>query len=101
MMLLLVSDLLSNDNSLSERTKISAQDIMEALKLCLHSTIFSFNAVLYRQTLGAPMESIERSTTDSFQEPTRVWIRHADDIFCIIKTPVIDDFFTSYRWNFA
>ena len=97
--------MLSNHNSFSESTKLFAQDIMEALKLCLHSTIFSFNSVLYRQTLDTPMgscispvianifmESIERSAIDSFQEPPRVWIRYVDDIFCIIKTPVIDDF---------
>ena len=53
----LVSDLLMNDNLLSERTKLSTQDIMEALKLRLHSTIFSFNSVLYRQIFGAPMDS--------------------------------------------
>ena len=101
----LVSDLLLNDNLLSERTKLSTQDIMEALKLCLHSTIFSFNSVLYRQTFGAPMgscispvianifmESVERAAIDSFQEPPRVCVRYVDDIFCVIKVSVIDDF---------
>ena len=80
-------------------------NIMEALKLCLHSTIFSLNSVLYRQTSGASMgscvspaianifmESIESSVIESFQKPPIVWIRRVDDIFCVIKTPVINDF---------
>ena len=101
----IVSDLLLNDNFLSERTKLFFQDIMEALKLCLHSTIFSFNSVFYRQTFGTPvgscispvianifMESVERSAIDSFQKTLRVWVRYVDDIFCVIKVSFIDDF---------
>ena len=78
---------------------------MEALKLCLHSTIFSFNSVLYRLTFDAPMgscispvianifmESVERAAIDSSQEPPRIWVRYVDDIFCVIKVSVIDDF---------
>ena len=38
------------------------------------------------------MESVERSAIDSFQEPPRVWVRYVDDIFCVIKVSVIDDF---------
>ena len=49
------------------------------------SCIYSVKANIF-------MESIERSAIDSFQEPPGVWMRYVDDIFCVIKTTVNDDF---------
>ena len=78
-------NLLLNDAVLAERTKLSVVHIMSALKLCLHSTIFTFKNVLYREICGVPMGSCnspvvanifveydERQALTSFQEPPKV-----------------------------
>ena len=90
---------------LAERTKLSVAGIMSALRLCLHSTIFTFKDVLYRQICGAPMgscispvvanismEYVERQALISFREPLKIWIRYFDDILCIINYLIIDEF---------
>ena len=38
------------------------------------------------------MEHIERQTLTTFREPPRIWLRYVDDVFCVIKSSVIDDF---------
>ena len=38
------------------------------------------------------IEHIERQVLTTFREPTRIWIRFVDDVFCVIKLSVIDDF---------
>ena len=38
------------------------------------------------------MELIERQTLTTFREPPRIWLRYVDDVFCVIKSSVIDDF---------
>ena len=101
----IIENLLLNDAVLAERTKLSVADIMSALKLCLHSTIFTFKNVLYRQICWAPMgscispvvanifmEYIERQALASFRKPPKIWIRYVDDIFCIINYSIIDEF---------
>ena len=94
----IIENLLLNNAVLAERTKLSVADIMSALKLCLHCTIFTFKNVLYGQICGAPMGScispvvanifmgyVERQALTSFRKPPKIWIRNVDDIFCIIN----------------
>ena len=38
------------------------------------------------------MEHIERRALSTFREPPRIWLRYVDDVFCVIKSSVIDDF---------
>ena len=38
------------------------------------------------------MEHLERQALTSFREPPRIWLRYVDDVFCVIKSSVIDDF---------
>ena len=38
------------------------------------------------------MEHIERQALITFREPPRIWLRYADDVLCVIKSSVIDDF---------
>ena len=45
----LIFRLLNQDNTLCHRTKLSVNDIIEALSICLKSTVFSFKNVLNRQ----------------------------------------------------
>ena len=37
------------------------------------------------------MEHIECQTLTTFQEPPRIWLRYVDNVFCVIKSSVIDD----------
>ena len=52
MCLRIIENLVLNDATLAERTKLSVVDIVSALKLCLHSTIFTLKDVFYRQISG-------------------------------------------------
>ena len=101
----IIQNLLLNDAVPAECTKLSVADIMSALKLCLHSTIFTFKNVLYRLICGAPMgscispvvanifmEYVERQALTFFREPPKIWIRYVDNIFCIINYSMIDEF---------
>ena len=51
----LIFRLLNQDNSLCDRTNLSVNNIIEALSICLISTVFSFKNVLHRQIFGVPM----------------------------------------------
>ncbi|KAA3671515.1 uncharacterized protein DEA37_0001512 [Paragonimus westermani] len=47
-----VKQLLESDDSLGARTNLSPSEILSGLELCLHSTLFTINKKLYRQTDG-------------------------------------------------
>ena len=96
---------MSGNNLLHERTNLTASDVIKCVEPCLHSTVFSFNGTLYRQIFGAPMgscislvvanifmEQIERQALTTFREPSRIWLRYVDDVFCVIKSSEIKDF---------
>ena len=100
----IIGNLLLNDAVLAQRTKLSVADIMSALKLCFHSTIFTFKNVLYHQICGAPMgscispvvanifkEHVKCQALTSFREPPKIWICYLD-IFCVINYSTIDEF---------
>ena len=66
---------------------------------------FFFNDTLYRQIFGAPMgscispvvanifmEHIKRQALSTFWEPPKISLRYVDDVFCVNKLSVIDDF---------
>ena len=104
-MLRIIKNLIVNDAVLAEHAKLSGIDIMSALKLCIHFTIFTFENVLYCRICEVPMgscispvvaniflEYIERQALTSFREPPKIWIRYVDDIFCIINYSIIDEF---------
>jgi len=87
LVLVIISDLLSSDSLLHERTKLTVNDVLSSLELCFRSTIFAFNNTLYRQIFDTPMgtcilpivanifmEHIERLAVTSFRDPPRIWI---------------------------
>ena len=94
----LISNLLTSDNLLHERTNVTASDVIKCVELCFHSIVFSFNSTLYRQIFGAPigscilpvvanifMEHIERQVLFTFREPLRIWLRYVDDVFLLLN----------------
>ena len=50
-----IKDLLEQDDTLQDRTVLSAQNITELLGFCLHNTYFSFQNKFYEQVEGVPM----------------------------------------------
>ena len=53
----LIFRLLNQDNTSGDRTNLTVNDIIEALSICLKSTVFSFKNVLYCQMFGVSMRS--------------------------------------------
>ena len=104
--LAVIKDLLENDPSLKDRTSIPAKDILQLTRLVLTKTSFLFNGIIYKQTDGVAMggpassvvaeifmlmfEDVALTTTD---HPPKVWERHVDDCFLIIKELNLNMFF--------
>ncbi len=53
----IIQQKLDNDAELTQRTQLSATDLMELCSLCLKPTVFTFREKLYAQTEGLPMGS--------------------------------------------
>ena len=53
----IIKDLLEQDDSLSNRSVLSVQNITELLGFCLHNTYFSFQNKFYEQVEGVAMGS--------------------------------------------
>ena len=102
----IISQLLRNDTFLHDRTKLTANDVIEALNLCAKSTVFSFKNILYRQIFGVPkgscispvianifMEHIERKAISICHTPPTLCTRYVDDTFCIIEKDKGNEFY--------
>ena len=77
---------------------MDVEDIVLLLKLCLNTTYFQVNGKFYSQKQGAAMgspvsvivansftEELEKKAIDTFHHEVRVWKRHVDDTFVMIK----------------
>ena len=91
---------LEGDNTLGERTDMSADTIVQLLSFCLKSTEFQYDGTHYRQldgvAMGSPvspviadifMEDLEDQAflSDTNQTPPRLWKRFVDDVISVIK----------------
>ena len=94
--LTVVSHLLRNDSSLSDRTAIPADTICDLVELCLRSTYFQFKEHFYVQSEGTAMGSLlspiianlymehfESVALESPQLQPKLWLRYVDDTFVI------------------
>ncbi len=84
---------------LTQRTKLSAIDLMELSSLYLKSAVFTFRDNLYAQAEGLPMgsplspvvanifmENFENIAIKMFRRPPKIWKRYVDDTFVIVNT---------------
>ena len=103
--LVIIKDRLNNDNTLSDRTDLSVDQIMILLEYCLTTTYFHYDGQFYQQLEGAAMgspvspitanlfmEDFETKALASYPNPPRFWGRYVDDTIVIIKADQIDRF---------
>ncbi|XP_077512889.1 uncharacterized protein LOC144124097 [Amblyomma americanum] len=96
---------LQNDDKLSERTPLEAQDLSRLLKFCLENTYFVFRGSFYKQLHGTAMgasipvtaanltmEAIENRALASFHPRPNGFLRYIDDCFCIVKKDALAAF---------
>lgn len=104
--LLILKDLLNNDQDLKSRTNIPPEDVLEITEFLLTKTWFKFNNNFLSQTdgvaMGGPTSSViaeiymqahESTALTTAACPPKVWERHVDDVFLIIKERSLNDFF--------
>ncbi|VDP22278.1 unnamed protein product [Echinostoma caproni] len=102
----IVRSRLNSDNALSDRTNLTADEIMRATELCLKSTLFVYNRSLPKQTdgvaMGSPssptivnlfMEELEERLLNSTTLVPRVWWRYVDNTLDgggpVVTSPII------------
>ena len=97
---------LEGDESLSESTPLSVDEVLKLLELCLKSTYFSFRKKFFHLkdgvAMGSPVSSIvanifmedfeERVMADAAQIRPKVWNRFVDDVFSIIRRNSVEQF---------
>ncbi|XP_072035701.1 uncharacterized protein [Amphiura filiformis] len=91
---------LESDNTLKDRTKLNADDIIQLLSFVLTTTYFSFRGQIYRQIFGAAMGSpVSAIVANLFMEwlekeavatapldcKPKIWRRYVDDVLEIIQ----------------
>ena len=92
----IINYLLEKDDTLSSRSVLSVQNIIEPLGFCLHNTYFSFQNKFYEEVEGAAMgllvspivanlylENFEGEALRSASYPSRYWYRFVDDTWGI------------------
>ncbi len=97
--------LMINDTELSEKTTMTAEEVITLFKLCVQTTYFMFNRKLYQQinglAIGASssgpsaelfMERLEKRAITTFVEPPSIWKRYVDDTFSKLKMMYVDSF---------
>ena len=95
--LCIILEKLLSFKSLSDRAKLTVDDIIKCLHLCFDSIVFTYKNVLYCQVFGTPiglcislvvanifMKDFEDYTITSNSSPALIWIRYVDNTFCIL-----------------
>ncbi len=98
----IIFDSLTNDNTLAQRTNMSAVQVRDLLSLCLKTTYFQFDQVLYSQVegvaMGSPVSPIVanlfmewfKSALETFLKLD--WKRYVDDTMVILSDTLLEEF---------
>ena len=98
-------DRLEKDPTLSERTELLVDDIVNLLTLCLDATFLEFRGKLYQQVhgtaMGSPvsdvianlvMEDVEQRALATFHSPPCFWKRYLDSAFTVLPCNLVQEF---------
>ena len=96
---------LEQDDTFSDRTFLTVDDIMSLLSLCLNATYFSFGGTFYKQVngtaMGSPvsvvvanlvMEHIEDRALSTSPGKVRFWKCYVDDVCCSLPKQDVTSF---------
>ena len=94
----IVADRVGDDCTLGERTSLAVPELMEALDICLESSFFVYNDVIYKQIFDCPMgsslspiiadmvmEEIERTALNMYLNPPFLSLLYVDDVYAIME----------------
>ncbi|XP_072019690.1 uncharacterized protein [Amphiura filiformis] len=92
----IIGDILRDDDTLKNRTRMTSDEIVELRKLCLTSTYFKWQGKFYEQkegqSVGSPlspitsnifMEHFETKALDTYLLKPVAWFRFVDDTFVV------------------
>ena len=95
----------SDDCTLGERTSLTVPELMKKLDICLQSSFFVYNDVIYRQIFNCPMgsplspiianmsmEEIEQTALNTYLNPPSLWVRYVDDMYAIMEKTKVEPF---------
>ncbi len=95
---------LQNDPTLSDRTPLTPEEIINLLEFCLTTTYFTFRGDIYIQQFGAAMgspvspivanlymENFETEALNTAPHPPSEWDRYVDDTFVIQLRQWVDE----------
>ena len=99
-----IHDKLAQDTSLKDRTLLSPIHIRDLLNICLKTTYFLYDGVIYTQVEGAAMGSpispivanlfmewFEENALNTFKYEITIWRRYIDDTMVALCEDLIED----------
>ena len=102
--LLIMKDLLQHDDELADRNPHLPRQILDLLDILPRTRHFKFNGEFYQQTnraaMGGPtsaivskicMQSLEKTAITTADHPPKVWERHVDDVFSIVRKSYLQE----------
>ena len=106
-LLRIIRERLASDATLSDRTTLSVDSIMELLTFCVNTTYFMFQGDIFREENGAAMVSpvsplvanlymewFEQYALHTFPSSPSFWASYVDDTYVVIEEKRIDAFTT-------
>ena len=94
---------LLEDETLEDRTQLTAEQVTLLLGICLRTTYFVYQNQFYEQTEGAAMgspvspvvaniymEYVEEAAIATSPSPVRFWRRYVDDTFCFLQESSVE-----------
>ena len=101
----IIFETLTQDDTLPSRTNLTAAQVRDLLAVCLHTTYFVHDGVIYSQIEGAAMGSpvspivanlfmewFESHAIETFIYELKLWRRYVDDTMVILSDALLEDF---------